>query len=185
MIDLELYGGRRSFVMHVAARAMAFAGIFATLAEVDWSSVRRLVFVCKGNICRSPYAMMRARQLGLNAISSGLDAIDNAVAHPDAIRNAAFRRIDLSAHRSRQLRASELREDDLVVLFEPWHLSRFLEGMTENERHNATLLGLWAAPRWPYIADPYGKSDRYFQQCFKTIDSSIRAIAPRLRRGVA
>ncbi len=185
MIDLELYGGRRSFVMHVAARAMAFAGIFATLAEVDWPTVSRLVFVCKGNICRSPYAVMRARQLGLDAVSFGFDTVDNAAAHADAVRNAASRQIDLSTHRSRQLRTNELREGDLVLLFEPWHLSRFLEGTTPNERHNATLVGLWAAPRWPYIADPYGKSDRYFQQCFTTIDSSIRAIALRLRRAAA
>lgn len=181
MIDLELYGGRRSFVMHVAARAMAFAGIFAALAEIDWQHVRRLVFVCKGNICRSPYAVMRARQLGLDAVSFGFDTIDDAVANADAIRNAARRQVDLGAHRSRKLRASELREGDLVLLFEPSHLSRFLEGMSENDRHTATLVGLWAAPRWPYIADPYGKSDRYFQQCFTNIDSSIRAIARRLK----
>jgi protein-tyrosine phosphatase len=185
MIDLELYGGRRPFVMHVAARAMAFAGIFAALAEVDWSCVHRLVFVCKGNICRSPYAATRARQLGLNAVSFGFDTTDGGTAHVDAIRNAARREVDLSTHRSQQLRTSDLRGGDLVMLFEPWHLSRFASTVRRNEGHIATLVGLWTAPRWPYIADPYGKSDRYFQQCFTTIDSSIRAIAPRLRRATA
>jgi protein-tyrosine phosphatase len=181
MIDLELYGGRRSFVMHVAARAMAFAGMYAALVDVDWKRVRRLVFICKGNICRSPYAVMRAQEFGIDAISYGLDTIDNAPANAAAIRNAAERKLDLSTHQSRRLRLNEFREGDVVMLFEPSHLPVYYDAVSESH-YTTTLLGLWAQPRWPYIADPYGKSDRYFQKCFANIDSSIREIASRVQK---
>src|SRR5215469_15602974 len=78
MVDLELYGGRRGYVFHLAARAMGALGAYRRLGALDWGTVTRLVFVCKGNICRSPYAAARAQQLAVEATSFGLDAIEGA-----------------------------------------------------------------------------------------------------------
>ena len=51
--------------------------------------VRRLVFVCHGNICRSAYAWGVARDLGLNAASFGLSTSTGKPAHEPA-RQAAI-----------------------------------------------------------------------------------------------
>jgi len=180
MIDAERYGGRRAYLMHLGARTWALMGLYSRLIHINWSSINRLVFVCKGNICRSPYAAARARQEGLEAASYGLQALDGAGADSGAIRNAERRQVDLSGHRSRRLRAAEIRASDLVLLLEPRHLKTY-QNMCAGHPAAVSLLGLWTRPSRPYIADPYTRSDRYFQECFSLIDAGVQSIAVRIR----
>jgi protein-tyrosine phosphatase len=183
MIDIELYGGKRGLLEHVRARALFALGAYGDICDIEWAAVARLVFVCKGNICRSPYASARACALGIRAASFGLAAADGALADPAASRNASRRGVDLAEHRSARLESSSFAADDLVVVFEPGHLSevRRLSG----GRTPTSLLGVWAQPIHPHIQDPYGRSDRYFQSCFSLIDANVAALADRIARGGA
>lgn len=178
MLDIELYGGKRGLLEHVRARALYALGICRDVHKVDWATVGRLVFVCKGNICRSPYASARARSLGVPSVSFGLDASDGAPADPVASRNALVRGVDLSAHRSARAEASSFADDDLIIVFEPGHLGRLREiRRRRRPEMPASLLGVWAKPIYPHIQDPYGRGDRYFQQCFSVIDANVIALA--------
>jgi protein-tyrosine phosphatase len=181
MIGSERFGGRRAWLSHLAARALSVAGAYRTLLDVEWSRIDRLVFICKGNICRSPYAEARARSLGIDAVSFGLDAAGGAGADPSAARNARLRELDLSAHRSKRVDSSLLRSKDLVLLFEPQQVKQFRERLGSTGVA-VTLAGLWAKPARPYLCDPYGRSDVCFQDCFCVIDASVAAIAPRLQK---
>jgi protein-tyrosine phosphatase len=180
MIDYERFGGRRAYLSHLAARARGLAGVYRPLLDVDWRSVERLVFVCKGNICRSPYAEARAHALGIDAVSFGLDAAGGAHADSNAFRNARLRQIDLSAHRSRPVDGSMLGPKDLVLLFEPQQVVQWHERLGETSAA-VTLAGLWAKSQRPYLCDPYGRSDLCFQECFSVIDSSVTAVTARMR----
>jgi len=179
MIDVELFGGRGEFVRHLVVRAKNSFGAYSHLTSIEWRSIDRLVFICKGNICRSPYAAVKARSMGIDAVSCGLEAIDGASANPDAMRNAAPRQQDLSSHSSLKLRASEIRANDLVLFFEPRHIVEYRKVCVSHPA-SISLLGLWAEPQRPYVSDPYGKSDRYFQACFAVIDSGLQAVSGRL-----
>ena len=179
MIDTELYGGRRAYVAHLRARALYALGTYRALRSIAWNVVERLVFVCHGNICRSPYAGARARALGARAVSFGIEATDGAAADEAAIRNAVQRGIDLRDHRSTRLQAFCLEPGDLIVVFEPRHvLSVTPHGGAEVA--GLTLLGLWTDPLRPHIQDPYGRSDCYFQQCFAAIDRNTHELVQRL-----
>ena len=181
MMDIELYGGKSGYIGHVRARALYALGVYRNVRDIDWSAVGRLVFVCKGNICRSPYAAARAHSLGARAISFGLDAADGAFADPVALTNALRRGVNLSGHRSTRLAPSSVAEGDLVIVFEPRHLvevRRWSMGRTP-----ASLLGIWVQPMHPHIQDPYGRSDRYFQQCFSWIDENVTELVRRMPRG--
>src|SRR5690348_5345658 len=123
MVDVELYGGKQGLLEHVRARALFALGAYRSLCEIEWSSARRLVFVCKGNICRSPYASARARSLGVPAASFGLEAGDGAPADPQAAQNALLRGIDLSEHRAKKMQLSHISRGDLIVVFEPRQLA--------------------------------------------------------------
>jgi low molecular weight protein-tyrosine phosphatase len=183
MIDVELYGGRGGYLEHVRARTLYALGVYRNIREVDWATVARLAFVCKGNICRSPYACARARSLGIQSVSFGLDAVDGAPAEPAALRNALSRGIDLSAHRSAKLQSAPAPERDLVIVFEPQQI-----GGVRRRNGDGTpirLLGIWSRPVRPYIHDPYGMSDKYFQQCFSVIDANIAALVECMARGGA
>jgi protein-tyrosine phosphatase len=179
MVDIELYGGRRAYIAHLRARASYALGWYRSAQTINWGAVERLVFICQGNICRSPYASARARAFGARAISLGIEAVDGVGANEDAARNALPRGIDLKDHRSTRLQASLILPGDLIVVFEPAQLLR----VTRQSRTGAaglTLLGLWAHPVRPHVQDPYGRSDRYFQQCFAAIDRNIRELMNRL-----
>lgn len=179
MIDLELYGGKRAYVAHLRACASYAMGSYRSARSVEWGSVERLVFVCQGNICRSPYACARAHALGARAISFGLEAVDGAGANEDAARNALRRGIDLKDHRSTRLLSSLIAPGDLIVAFEPVHLLRVTQQNVTSPT-GLTLLGLWARPVRPHIQDPYGRTDRYFQQCFAAIDLNTHELVTRL-----
>lgn len=180
MIDIELYGGKRGLLEHVRSRALYALGAYGDIHDIEWAAVGRLVFVCKGNICRSPYASARARALGLRAASFGLAAAEGAMADPAASRNAALRAVDLSEHRSARLESWSFAADDLVVVFEPGHLS---EVRRLNGGHAPiSLLGVWVRPIYPHIQDPYGRGDRYFQRCFSLIDANVAALAGWIAR---
>ena len=149
MIDVELYGGRRAYVAHLCARASYVLGSYRSAQAINWGAVERLVFICHGNICRSPYASARAREFGARAISLGIEALDGVGANEDAARNALPRGIDLKDHRSTRLRASLILPGDLIVVFEPQQLLRVTRQSIIGAA-GITLLGLWTRPVRPH-----------------------------------
>lgn len=179
MVDVELYGGKRGFFEHVRARALYAFGAYHNVRGAEWSAVRRLVFVCRGNICRSPYACARARALGVPSVSFGLDAVDGVLADPMASRNAGLRGVDLSAHRSAQFDSSRIAGGDLVIVFEPRQFAE-VRRRSAGRSPAISLLGIFTRPVRPHIQDPHGRSDRYFQQCFSVIDANVADIARRI-----
>lgn len=183
MIDIEMYGGRRGILEHIRAQILYVLGAYGGVDDVEWRSVRRLVFVCLGNICRSPYAWAKARSMGVACISFGLKATNGTSADPVAAKNALVRGVDLSAHRAARMDPQCLLDGDLILVFESWQVAevrRIFGG-----RARVKLFGLWSTPRRPHIHDPYGHSDRYFQQCFSIIDNGVAALVAHMRRGGA
>jgi len=183
MVDMELYGGRRGFFEHIRARTLYALGSYRSVREIEWATVGRLAFVCKGNICRSPYACARAQALGVRAVSFGLDAAGGAPADAAALQNAQLRGVDLSAHRSTRMTPSCLAADDLVMVFEPRQITEVQRRIGD---HMPTgLLGVWSRPARPHIQDPYGMSGRYFQHCFSVIDANVAALVEYMARAGA
>lgn len=179
MVDVELYGGKRGLLEHVRFRTLYAIGMYRDVSDVAWTSVRRFVFVCRGNICRSPYASGRARALGMPSVSFGLDAEDGALADPVASRNAARRNMDLSAHRSQRLDPSRISVGDLLIAFEPSQLNE-IRRRCANQPSKVTLLGIWTPPVRPHVQDPFGRSDRYFEECFSVIDRNVCELVRRI-----
>jgi protein-tyrosine-phosphatase len=86
-----------------------------------------VVFVCTGNQARSALAeaLYRRYSAGLDtrASSYGTQGHGAMPALPTAIKAATRLGIDLTSHRSRSLRRARLDFADLVLGFEPFHLS--------------------------------------------------------------
>lgn len=88
-----------------------------------------VVFVCTGNRARSPTAeavlsyALRDVVAEVNVRSVGILDLGRVSALPAAVRAAAQAGIDLTRHRAQSLRFGELASADLVVGFEPGHIS--------------------------------------------------------------
>lgn len=175
------FGGPRYFLTNYISRLRDRLGGFRTYRQIDWTRVKRLVFVGRGNICRSPYAEMIARRAGLAAESFGLAAQAGSPADPDAIENAAASGIDLSQHRSLRGEDVDIRPGDLLIGVE-FCQANALRCMAKKKNAQVTLLGLWSSPPRPYIHDPYGHRETYFQVCFSVIDAAVGSIADNMSR---
>lgn len=174
------YGSRRGFVRTWWSRVQNLVGSYHDYRNVDWAGVERLVFVCKGNICRSAYAEARAAVLGSKAASYGLATQAGLPANERAIEVAARRGIGLERHRTAPIEEYGPVSGDLLIAMEPWQATR-LKALYGADSA-CTLLGLWIRPETPHIQDPYGANPEYFNLCFNNIDIAINEILGKIEK---
>lgn len=143
-------------------------------------SVCRILFVCLGNICRSPTAEGVFRQI---VQSRGLDArfeIDSAGtgdwhlgAPPDhRARHAAARRgIDLSGLRARQTSAADMAAFDYLIAMDRDNYTRLQHLAGAAHRHKVhLLLSLSPGADRDEVPDPYYGGEQGFDQMLDLIE---------------
>jgi len=145
--------------------------------------VRRVVFLCHGNICRSPFAaeLFAARYAAVEVRSAGLAASGGDPAQPGALRVARELGVDLDAHRSTRM-GSELAEwADLIVGMEGHHV-REVERRWPQATGKALILGdfLEDPPHW--IEDPWGRPDDAFRVVFARIVRAADELGHRIEK---
>jgi protein-tyrosine-phosphatase len=150
----------------------------------------RVLFVCTGNICRSPMAMGLARKhadstgLDLAFSSAGVMTRNGLPASEHAVGVMGEQAIDIGAHRSRLLSAGILKEADLVVAMEEEHRLAIRE-FPESAMVRIPLLSEWGGEEapGPGIDDPIGGSRKDYRKSAKTIESYIVRALESLRGG--
>lgn len=172
------YGSRRGCILTWRHQLRYIMGDYRVYRQIDWESVERMVFVCKGNICRSAYAEAVARTSGIESVSCGIDTVDGAAADQQAMRTAALKGIDLGEHRTTPLQSLKLEPGDLLIAMEPWQTD-YLEKKL-GKAYERTLLGLWGNTVRPHIQDPFGTSPVYFKNCFDYIEKAVHEIVKKV-----
>ncbi len=173
------YSSRKGLLLTNWYRLLFLLGRYRKYRQVDWSSVERLVFVCKGNICRSAYGEEIARSLGIETVSCGLDTVDGEQANEMARKVSAERGVNLSEHKTTRMQSLTLQKGDLLLAMELWQVEAMVNDPSIECK--CTLLGLWGKPVLPHIHDPYGYSPLYFDTCFNFIEDAVNNIAIKLK----
>lgn len=177
----QRYGSKRAMLAYYSHLLAYRIGFLRNFERIEWPQVERLVFVCMGNICRSPYAEAVAAGLRMPVVSAGLNAQSGVCANPDAIRNAERRGVDLRGHAAQRIDDLDIGPADLLIGMEPWQAHRLRHiGHRHGSKAQVTLLGLWGSPPNPYIADPFGCDDGYFQTCYARIDAGVAGILEQI-----
>ena len=154
-------------------------GSYRMFRSLDWRRVDRLIFICHGNICRSPLAEVYAQSLGVEVASYGLSCRKDARADPRAIAYAESINLDLSGHRTRNIAEFDARPSDLLVVMEPSHL----DGVKHVARQaQVTLAGLWLPSPSPYIHDPFRANETFFARCESMVASSAGVLVDHVKR---
>ena len=138
-------------------------------------AVQRLVFVCLGNINRSPFGAELARALGANAVSLGLSTTTGAPATERAVAEASRYGLDLSRHQATNLADYRWVQGDLLLAMEVRHVHRLIAGGIAPQ--SIALLGHWSRPRRLHLHDPHKLGDAYFATCFALIASAVRELS--------
>lgn len=142
--------------------------------------MKRILFVCTGNSCRSPIAeALAAARLpqiarGKFALSSaGTAAFDGMRAAANAVKVLAEIGIDLSAHRARLLTKEMVDEADLVVVMAEAHREEILD-LAPGSAGKVILLGeLDNARESPDISDPIGGDEEVYRKTRDEIGSLV------------
>ena len=134
------------------------------------------MFVCTGNICRSPFAEALWQQISpMPCASAGFGAGRGALANDRARLVARAWGIDLDPHSARHVADMVWTDADLVVGFDSAHL-KSLQRLRATYSVQITMLGLWCAPRNGSIHDPFGLDEATFHFCFSRVAQGIREL---------
>jgi protein-tyrosine-phosphatase/predicted ATP-grasp superfamily ATP-dependent carboligase len=117
---------------------------------------RKIVFLCYGNICRSPLAAKLAEQRvsGMGIESAGFHASVGRCSPEKMLRVGSSFGLDLSAHRSARVTSEMLKDADLVIAMDVKNLNSLQRDFPEAQART-TLLGLFGSQPTLEIADPY------------------------------
>lgn len=140
------------------------------------ADVRRLVFVCHGNICRSAYAAGVARDLGLNAASFGLSTSSGIPAHGPARQAAIASGHPIEEHLTVRVQDFVPRPGDYLLGMEHRHL-RKLASLEDLAHLPRGLLGSYSRPPMPHLHDPYRLDPAFMAVCLRRVESAVQALA--------
>lgn len=138
---------------------------------------KRVLVVCTGNLCRSPYAASRLRTLCpyLDIASAGLDVaahgLEGKTADKVAIRIAREYGVDLREHQATQLSDALVENYDVILVMEREQLERFCQYYPD-ANYKVFLFGLWTGGIT--IEDPFNRGELAFRLAFQTIDEAAK-----------
>ena len=150
--------------------------------------IKRILFVCYGNACRSPMAeaLFKAmvgkedslRSAVVEVNSAGTDAmLDSAT--PDAIECMAEYGLNLNGHQPKSINSHLVQWADLVLVMESRHkevvLSRF-----PNAAKKTHLLSEYVGESGD-VPDPYLQGIEIYQKCAATLQSLLKKLAEKLK----
>ena len=147
----------------------------------------KILFVCHGNICRSPAAELLLREMAKQAGLLSCFDISSAATSSEEIGNPIYppmcvlleeRGLDCSRHRARRVRRSDYDAYDLIIGMDKenrWDLSRLFHGDPDGKLHN---LNEYAGLGDLDIADPWYTRD--FSGCLEEMERACYGLFEEL-----
>ena len=149
----------------------------------------RILFVCHGNICRSPMAefvmkdMVRVRRLEsrfeIASAATSREELGNPV-YPPARRKLAENGIACAGHRARQMTKADYDDFDLIVCMDRNNILNALRITDGDPEHKIVLLLDYAGRAGEEVADPWytGNFDATWDDIVSGCEGILRELAP-------
>jgi protein-tyrosine phosphatase len=175
----------KGFVRNVANSLQYYAGSGHCLfrsSPLGNKKISKIIFVCKGNVCRSAFAEHRLKYLldhdKVHIDSCGLDVNQGSFPPHDSVAVAAEFSCMLAVRRAKRLDECDMEGADLILAMEYWQYKRLVQ-LYPGKKENILLLRSVAS--FPYclfcnIADPYGWGEKEFRKAYRLVDRALRQI---------
>ena len=150
--------------------------------------MKRILFVCTGNTCRSPLAEGIARKIlsesqrsDVEAASAGTDAWDGGAATDEALLVGIERGLDIGTHKSRKLTREIVRDANLILAMGPQHLNTAKRLGGEEK---SFLLSQYAAEGGSdrAIRDPFGGDLEAYRSTADDLEAQVKLALDRFLR---
>jgi len=151
----------------------------------------RVMFVCHGNICRSPMAEFvlrdRVGKLGLGSqfriasSATSTEEIGNPV-HPGTRRILAVHGISAETRAAVRLKKEDYRNYDYIIGMDSWNLSNILRIVGEDTKGKVSLLLDYTDRPGP-IADPWYTGD--FEATYRDVSEGCDGFLKTVQGGTA
>ncbi len=157
----------------------AGSGRFLRSSPLGNKKVSKIIFVCKGNVCRSAFAEHRLKYLlghdKVHIDSCGLDVNQGSYPPHDSVTVAAEFSCKVALRRAKGLVECDIDGADLILAMEYWQYKRLIQLYPEKQ---ANILLLRSAASFPYclfcnIADPYGWGEKEFRKAYRLVDRAL------------
>lgn len=140
--------------------------------------MKKLIFVCTGNTCRSPMAEGLMKQLlgpdsGWEVGSAGVCAGNGFPASPNSIAAMQEKGIDISGHRSRLLSPALIEEADLLVAMTGGHRDAILAAAPQSAGKVFLLKSFGFAQCPADIYDPVGEALEVYRRVRDEMDAAL------------
>ena len=147
-----------------------------------------ILFVCTGNICRSPMAeglfrhMLPPERLReVHVHSAGTHGLDGVPAAPYAVQTTARMGVDISRHRARSLAPEMVRQADIILVMEPFHRDIVIRALPPEDRHRVQLLAAFdKLSQKDVIDDPYNMPQEAYQTCLERIQRCLESFLSQM-----
>ncbi|MEI9475117.1 MAG: hypothetical protein WCO26_00870 [Deltaproteobacteria bacterium] len=147
---------------------------------------KNIVFICRGNICRSPFAASSLKRIldkqNIQIESYGLDVAQSSPPPPEAIVAAEKYGVNITEHKSRAIEIDRVKESDLIISMEYTHYKEIVNLFPGKK--NCTRLLREFAP-FPNLVlcninDPYGCESNEYERCFSLIEKSLHCLVEKV-----
>jgi L-threonylcarbamoyladenylate synthase len=182
--------GKPSTVVRIDGRVITILRDGATPAEdINLAACYDVVFVCTGNMCRSPMAEAMLKQrlaerlavpewglrdLGINVHSAGTAGIEGGLATPDAQLAVKPYDADLSTHVSRGLTPEMIAHADVIYTATESH-ARMVEGIVPEAAERTRPMSADGAD----VPDPIGGPPDEYREVTDRIENALEEIVER------
>lgn len=148
----------------------------------ELSQAKKILFVCKGNICRSPFAEKYARKIfppEVSIQSCGIYAQEGRKSPIEAIVTAKTFGVDLSEHRSITVTNEIIEKSDVILVFD-WENMQKLMSKYPSHKKKVWYISELNPKCSLLISDPFGKDQKTFKDTYEKIVQNLNI----LKKGV-
>lgn len=174
--------------MFLCKKSLPYLGFSLTLTPM----MTKVLFVCMGNICRSPSAEGVFRHLVNDAGLSDVVRIDSAGTHafhigeaPDARAQAAARKrgYEITHCEARQVTADDFRDFDLILAMDWDNLSAMQQQCPKTYQHKLMLLMRFANEfEEATVPDPYYGGADGFGKVLDYLEDACQGVLELVRK---